>query len=579
MAIDQRITEKTEILSGAIADNDVLALVDVSAGPEETKKVSIIELKDRLAGGGGGGIPQYKNVILVDTLHTVEAGVLEATIANAISVINTAADASASNKYLVLVTSPIDSSSFTIPKYVTVIHRSKGLLKGVVTIDEADPFSTTAEVLHNWPTLIDFVFDGTGALKIVNNGGATESGAAVIRRCTWNESSGAGQPGSVGCLVDSSITAFITLFIECDWNNQGKDSTTGKFLASSSNSTQVRFLRCSSNSGYFETQSPGIEHLLHECEGLQFGEGPFLKLNGDVSSKFVLTNCYGGWSLEGKTAVGGSVLHFNGDYDFIETIATSDLLTVTFFETRGDFTDNGTNTAISSGDGAKFFDPDYTATDQDAALKEVMDKINAGVFGNLELIGNTLKSINANGDILIEPNGTGKVKIGPSGANELEVVGQILSTSNFRTGPGAVASPSYSFIIDTDTGMYHPATNALGFTTAGSIRVFIDQTGKVGIGVTALGSKLAIKGQGVGPGTSSLDITNSASTSILFVRDDGNIGINTKTEFGSGTKVIGINNASTVPTTNPTGGGVLYCEGGALKYRGSSGTVTTIANA
>jgi len=26
-------------------------------------------------------------------------------------------------------------------------------------------------------------------------------------------------------------------------------------------------------------------------------------------------------------------------------------------------------------------------------------------------------------------------------------------------------------------------------------------------------------------------------------------------------------------------GGILYVEGGALKYRGSSGTVTTIANA
>lgn len=46
-----------------------------------------------------------------------------------------------------------------------------------------------------------------------------------------------------------------------------------------------------------------------------------------------------------------------------------------------------------------------------------------------------------------------------------------------------------------------------------------------------------------------------------------------------GEKVIYIANAGTVPSTNPSGGGVLYVEGGALKYRGSSGTVTTIANA
>jgi hypothetical protein len=48
---------------------------------------------------------------------------------------------------------------------------------------------------------------------------------------------------------------------------------------------------------------------------------------------------------------------------------------------------------------------------------------------------------------------------------------------------------------------------------------------------------------------------------------------------GGGSAVIGIANATTVPTSNPTGGGILYVEAGALKYRGSSGTITTIANA
>ena len=40
-----------------------------------------------------------------------------------------------------------------------------------------------------------------------------------------------------------------------------------------------------------------------------------------------------------------------------------------------------------------------------------------------------------------------------------------------------------------------------------------------------------------------------------------------------------IKNATTVPSSSPTGGGYLYVEAGALKYRGSSGTVTTIAPA
>jgi hypothetical protein len=57
-----------------------------------------------------------------------------------------------------------------------------------------------------------------------------------------------------------------------------------------------------------------------------------------------------------------------------------------------------------------------------------------------------------------------------------------------------------------------------------------------------------------------------------------NFGINAITgSYGGGVGVFGIANARTVPTTNPTGGGVMYTSGGALYYRGSSGTVTTIA--
>ncbi len=42
---------------------------------------------------------------------------------------------------------------------------------------------------------------------------------------------------------------------------------------------------------------------------------------------------------------------------------------------------------------------------------------------------------------------------------------------------------------------------------------------------------------------------------------------------------IFIGNATTIPTGNPSSGGFLYVESGALKYRGSSGTVTPVAAA
>jgi hypothetical protein len=70
-------------------------------------------------------------------------------------------------------------------------------------------------------------------------------------------------------------------------------------------------------------------------------------------------------------------------------------------------------------------------------------------------------------------------------------------------------------------------------------------------------------------------------TLVVFQRKaaGGNIGIRTKSQFGGGQGVMAIANATVAPSVNPAGGGILYVEDGALKYRGSNGTVTVIAPA
>lgn len=65
-------------------------------------------------------------------------------------------------------------------------------------------------------------------------------------------------------------------------------------------------------------------------------------------------------------------------------------------------------------------------------------------------------------------------------------------------------------------------------------------------------------------------------TERVRIASSGNVGIGT-TDFGSGTGVVGLANASVVPSVNPVGGGVFYPEGGALKWRSPGGLVTTIA--
>jgi hypothetical protein len=74
----------------------------------------------------------------------------------------------------------------------------------------------------------------------------------------------------------------------------------------------------------------------------------------------------------------------------------------------------------------------------------------------------------------------------------------------------------------------------------------------------------------------------SAITGCFYqITQNGNFGFNPPTtgaDFGSGVQILFIANG-TAPSGNPTGGGFLYVEAGALKYKGSSGTVTTLGSA
>jgi hypothetical protein len=146
------------------------------------------------------------------------------------------------------------------------------------------------------------------------------------------------------------------------------------------------------------------------------------------------------------------------------------------------------------------------------------------------------------------------------------------------TGLGVGVSPGYKLDVRTV-----PATAAIeGSRISDATRTII--SGQTGATYSYLG--IGANQNVIYTSAARLDIV--ADNQSLFLRtgtnnylqldNAGNVGVGVTTFGTSAAKVFGLANA-TAPTTSPAGMGQLYVEAGALKYRGSSGTVTTIAAA
>lgn len=71
---------------------------------------------------------------------------------------------------------------------------------------------------------------------------------------------------------------------------------------------------------------------------------------------------------------------------------------------------------------------------------------------------------------------------------------------------------------------------------------------------------------------------NGLSTHALHIDVSNNMGVGVAAFGTDAVNVIGIKNG-TAPSSSPAGMGQLYVESGALKYRGSGGTITTLGAA
>jgi hypothetical protein len=148
-------------------------------------------------------------------------------------------------------------------------------------------------------------------------------------------------------------------------------------------------------------------------------------------------------------------------------------------------------------------------------------------------------------------------------------VGVGVTPSAWASGAKALQISSFAHVAQQSNGSanigfacYESASNAFSYTSTGDAPTLYSQiTGRHQWYTAA-------------SGTAGGAIT---FTEVMRLDALGNLLVGLTTAGTTAAKTIQIANG-TAPTANVTGG-QLYVEAGALKYRGSSGTVTTIANA
>ncbi|MAB58866.1 MAG: hypothetical protein CL524_15170, partial [Aequorivita sp.] len=129
---------------------------------------------------------------------------------------------------------------------------------------------------------------------------------------------------------------------------------------------------------------------------------------------------------------------------------------------------------------------------------------------------------------------TGKFKIGDgstvwTGLGYLPIPDSsgLIPISQLLLPLGSASAPSLTFTGDANTGVYSPGADQLAITTAGTPRVVVDSSGKVGIGETDVDALLVIKGDSNATTNPSIRLKDGADTREAWISNaSGDLSLN-----------------------------------------------------
>jgi len=185
-------------------------------------------------------------------------------------------------------------------------------------------------------------------------------------------------------------------------------------------------------------------------------------------------------------------------------------------------------------------------------------------------------------ELAITTNSSERYRIDGSGNATWSNVGGVAGTAMTlnSTGLGIGASPSYKLHVASSA---NDLVSIYSLNTNNNASVATSNAFKLGftstVGTHFATFKITEDAANDNGGGLTIDLPfGGVESTKLTITSSGNVGVGIGTFGTSAAKVLGLANA-TAPSTSPAGMGQLYVESGALKFRGSSGTITTIAAA